>query len=175
MRPPAGGAGWGGSGSSPQAVARYLIGLRPILADACAERTEWMRQLGLLIEHARSGNALRVARAAGQLGRDFAERFRVTRTRVEQLNPPVECDLCQASVRAWAAALHGSCAALTEVGRTGQLAGLRHAQEQLAEARVQARRFNEEYARLTGELRKRVAIARRNVATLPSRKQAQPS
>ena len=173
--PPAGGARSGGSGSSPQAVARYLIGLRPILADACAERNEWMRQLGLLIEHARSGNSLRVARAAGQLGRDFAERFRHTRSRIELLNAPAECDICQASVRAWAEALQGSCAALMEVGRSGQLGELRQAQERLAEARVQARRFNEEYARLTNELRRRVAVARRNIAVLPSRRQAQPS
>jgi hypothetical protein len=63
-----------------------------------------------------------------------------------------------------------------EVGRSGQLGELRQAQERLAEARVQARRFNEEYARLTVELRRRVAIARRNVATLPaSRRQGQPS
>lgn len=134
-----------------------------------------MRQIGLLIEHARSGNSLRVARAAGQLGHDFGGRFRNTRSRIELLNPPVECDLCQASVRAWSEALQGSCTALIEVGRSGQLTGLRQAQECLAEARIQARRFNEEYARLTQELRRRVAIARRNVAVLPSRRQAYPS
>lgn len=172
---PAGGARRGGSGSSPQAVARYLIGLRPVLRDATSERNEWMRQLGMLIEHARSGNTLRVARVAGQLGRGFGERFRHTRSRLELLNPPAECDVCQAAARARADALHGSCDALTEVGRSGQLGGLRQAQERLAEARTQARRFNDEYARLTGELRRRVQVARRKAASLPQRRRAHPS
>lgn len=176
LRPRGGaGAGGGGSGSSPQAVARYLVGLRPLLVDACEERGEWVRELGRLIEQARSGNALRVSRGAGELGRSFGDRFRLVRSKMDLLRPPPECDLCHASVRAWAEALHRSCAALAEVGRTGHLGGLREAQERLADARVQARRFNDEYARLSNDLRRRVAVARRHTAAMPTRRQGQPS
>ena len=137
-----------------------------MLAEACGQRNEWVRQIGLLIEQARSGNVVRIAQGAGQLGRDFGERFRHSRSRLELLRPPPECDVCQAAVRAWAEALLQSCDALAEVGRSGQLGGLRIAQERLAEARIQARRFNDEYARLAGELKRRVATARRAVVPL---------
>ena len=163
-------------GSSARAIARYLIGLRPLLTDACAARNDWMRRLGLLIGESRSGNTLRIANGAGALGREFGERFRHTRSRIDLLRAPPECDVCHASVRAWTEALMGSCEALSQVGRTGQLGGLRVAQEKLSDARTQARRFNDEYARLTDELRQRVATARRHGSALPrSTRQRYPS
>jgi len=161
--------------SSARLIARYLIGLRPVLADACATRGDWVRGLGHLIGQAQSGDVGKVARGAGQLGRDFGDRFRNTRSRLELLAPPPECDLCHASVRAWTQALLGSCKALHEVGRSGQLHGLRLAQERLADARVQAHRFNDEYARLSQDLRRRVASARRRSDRLPTQRQHSPS
>jgi hypothetical protein len=161
--------------SSARAIARYLIGLRPILHDACAVRNDWVKRLGVLIDEARSGDVSRVSRGAGQLGRDFGDQFRNVRSRIDLLAPPPECDVCQAAVRAWAAALMTSCDALNNVGRTGQLQGLRVAQERLADARTQAHRFNDEYARLATDLRRRVATARRRADRLPTRRQASPS
>lgn len=161
--------------SSARAIARYLIGLRPVLIDACAVRNDWVKRLGILIGEARSGDIARVSRGAGQLGRDFSDRFRNTRSRVDLLQPPPECDVCHAAVRAWASALLSSCEALAQVGRTSQLQGLRAAQAQLADARTQAHRFNDEYARLSSELRRRVATARRRADRLPTRRQASPS
>jgi hypothetical protein len=145
------------------------VGLRPILADACGERNRWVRQLGVLIDQARTGNVMLVARGAGNLGREYGHLFREIKSRIELLRPTPECDVCHAAVRAWTESLLASCVALAEVGRSGNLAGLRDAQEKLAEARVQARRFNDEYARVAGELRRRVATARRQVGVAARR------
>ena len=161
--------------SSAQIIARYLIGLRPILVDACKVRNDWVRALGLVISEARSGDAMRVARRAGKLGSDFAPVFRIVRGRIDQLKAPPECDVCHASVRAWTEALIRSCEELDNVGRTNQMTGLRIAQDYLSDGRVQAQRFNDEYARLSRELRQRVAIARQRGAVLPGRRQASPS
>ncbi len=161
--------------SSARSVARYLVGLRPVLTDACAVRAEWVHRLGQLMADARTGNAAKVTAGAGALGRDFGSQFRGVRARIDILTPPPECDLCHASVRAWAEALQRSCEALEEVGRTGKMAGLRVAQDRLADARTQAHRFNDEYARLAQELRQRVAAIRRRADVLPNRRQPMPS
>jgi hypothetical protein len=161
--------------SSARVIARYLVGLRPILTDACQTRNDWVRRLGLLIQEAHSGDVGRVARGSGTLGREFGDLFRNTRSRIDLLGPPAECDVCHAAVRAWAHSLLGSCEALAEVGRSGQLHGLRIAQERLADARTQAHRFNDEYARLSQDLRRRVATARRRADRLPSQRQHSPS
>lgn len=99
----------GASISSAQVIARFLVGLRPILVDACKVRNDWVKALGVVINEARSGDAMRVARKAGRLGSDFAPAFRVVRARLDQLNAPPECDVCHASVRAWTEALIRSC------------------------------------------------------------------
>jgi hypothetical protein len=161
--------------SSARAIARYLVGLRPVLGDACAIRNEWVRGLGLLIQEAHSGDALRITRGSGGLGREFGQQFRHTRSRIDLLSPPPECDVCHAAVRAWAQCLLSSCEALAEVGRSGQLHGLRDAQARLADGRTQAHRFNDEYARLSHELRRRVQTARRRHDRLPAGRQASPS
>ncbi|TAK20464.1 MAG: hypothetical protein EPO26_17985 [Chloroflexota bacterium] len=163
--PDPGRAKGGPTAASAQAMARYLVGLRPILADACIERNKWVRQIGGLLDQARTGSVLRVARGAGQLGREFSESFRQIRARIESLNPPPECDVCHAAVRAWVEALLGSSETMLEIGRSGNLSILSQSQEHLVEARVQARRFNDEYSRLANELRRRVATARRQMGT----------
>lgn len=79
---------------SAQAVARYLVGLRLILADASGERNRWVRQLGVLIDQARTGNVVLVARGAGNLGREYGQLFREIKARIELLRPTPECDVC---------------------------------------------------------------------------------
>lgn len=169
------GAEAGPAGSSARVIARYLISLRPILADACAARNEWVRRLGLLLGEARGGDAGRVARLAGSLGIEYGEAFRHARARIQVMSAPAECSVCHAAVRAWVEALQRSCDGLALVGRTGQMSGLRAAQSALIDARTHAHRFNEEYAEISADLRRRVAIARRRDHHLPARRQAQPS
>ena len=161
--------------SSARNIARYLVGLRPVLTDACSVRADWVHRLGVLMADAKTGNVLKVTQGAGTLGREFGQEFRAVRSRIEILNAPPECDLCHAAVRAWAEALQRSCEALEEVGRSGKMGGLRTAQDRLADARSQAHRFNDEYARLSSELRQRVAAVRRRTDRLPNRRQPSPS
>ena len=175
MRTPVGSRARTADPSSARNVARYLVGLRPVLTDACSVRADWVHRLGVLMADARSGNAARVHNGAGMLGREFGQKFRAVKARVEILNAPPECDLCHAAVRAWAEALMRSCEALEEIGRSGNMSGLRVAQDRLADARGQAHRFNDEYARLSSELRQRVAAIRRRSDVLPNRRQAQTS
>lgn len=175
MRTQAGSRARAADPSSARSVARYLVGLRPVLTDACAIRADWVHRLGMLMADARTGNAAKVANGAGQLGREFGQKFRAVKARIEILHAPPECDLCHAAVRAWAEALMRSCEALEEIGRGGKMSGLRAAQDRLADARGQAHRFNDEYARLSQELRQRVAALRRRSDALPNRRQPQPS
>jgi hypothetical protein len=171
VRTPTGSRGRAADPSSARSVARYLVGLRPVLTDACSVRADWVHRLGVLMADAKTGNVLKVTQGAGMLGREFGQKFRAVRSRIDILNAPPECDLCHASVRAWAEALQRSCEALEEIGRTGKMGGLRTAQD----ARSQAHRFNDEYARLSQELRQRVAAVRRRADVLPNRRQPSPS
>lgn len=175
MRTTPGSRGRAADPSSARNVARYLVGLRPVLTDACAVRADWVHRLGVLMADARTGNAVKVTQDAGALGREFGQKFRAVRARIDILNAPPECDVCHAAVRAWAEALQRSCQALEEIGQTGKLSGLRTAQDRLADARSQAHRFNDEYARLSQELRQRVAAIRRRSDVLPNRRQRSPS
>lgn len=175
MKTPLGSRGRAADTSSARNVARYLVGLRPVLTDACAVRADWVHRLGVLMADARTGNALKVTQGAGQLGREFGQKFRAVRSRIDILNAPPECGLCHAAVRAWAESLQRSCEALEEIGKSGRLVGLRVAQDRLADARGQAHRFNDEYARLSQELRQRVAAVRRRTDVLPNRRQPSPS
>ena len=43
---------------------------------------------------ARSGNAAKVTNGAGLLGREFGQKFRAVKARLEILNAPPECNLC---------------------------------------------------------------------------------
>jgi hypothetical protein len=175
VRTAAGSRGRAADPSSARNIARYLVGLRPVLTDACAVRADWVHRLGVLMADAKTGNVLKVTQGAGALGREYGLKFRAVRSRIDILNAPPECGVCHASVRAWAEALQRSCAALEEIGQTGKLSGLRVAQDQLADARSQAHRFNDEYARLSQDLRQRVAAVRRRTDVLPNRRQRSPS
>jgi hypothetical protein len=161
--------------SSARAVARYLVGLRPALAEACAARGEWVGQLGALVAALRPDDRARAAGLAGELGRAFEQRFERAAERLDRLAPPPECGRCHAAVRAWVTALLGSCRALADVGRSGRLDGLRAAQAGLADAREEAGRFNDEHARLQEALRRRVRSVRRRHDRLPTSDQVAPS
>jgi hypothetical protein len=159
--------------SSARATARYLLGLRPVLGQARAARERWVGGLGPLIEAARAGDALRAAREAGGLGRELGELCGQARARIDRLSPPTGCERCHAAARAWAQSLLASGEALAAVG--GRLDGLRLAEAYLAEAAVQAGRFNAEHARLTSSLRAHLQPARRRHDRLPMSWQAAPS
>jgi hypothetical protein len=74
--------------------------------------------------------------------------------------PPPECRACNDAIVRWLDAHIAAAGLLTEIGSRREPRRLREVQERLAEARVHARRFNEEYGRLKDELRGRVEAAR---------------
>lgn len=148
-------------GASPKAIAEYLISLRPQVARAIEARQLWIKELGLLFEEARQGNAAQVTTRAGRLGREHLGSFRDIRGSVERLRPPADCEGAQKSVIAWIDGLVKACEALVEVGNSSSLTGLQVAQRHVTDARHAARRFNSEYSRLVTELRVAVRAARR--------------
>jgi len=151
-----------GRQASPRAVADYLVALRPILADAVESRRVFIRQLGLLIEEARHGGRALVAQSAGRIGREHGPVFQQLRTRIERLRAPAGCEDCQRAVSLWLDKQTEACQVMDRVGLSGDPGRLREAQQLLGEARVHAHRFNDEYARLAAELRRRVQLAQRD-------------
>jgi hypothetical protein len=147
--------------ASPREVARFLIGLKPIVARAIEVRQSWIKELGVLFEEARAGNAAQVTTRAGRLGREHVGAFRDTRGMAERQKPPDGCQDIQKALLQWLDGLVKASEALVEVGTTGQMAGLQVAQRHVTEARYSARRFNGEYTRLVTELRVAVRAARR--------------
>lgn len=147
--------------ASPLAVAKYLMALRPHVARAIEVRQSWIKELGLLFEDARQGNAQQVTTRAGRLGRDHVGMFRDIRASVERGNAPEGCADLQRSVTAWIQGMVKACEALIEVGNSGQLSGMQVAQRHVTDARHQARRFNSEYNRLVTEIKVAVRTARR--------------
>lgn len=146
---------------SPRAIAEYLLALRPILNDAVEARRVFIRQLGLLIEEARHGGRAGVAQSAGRIGREQGPVFQQLRVRVERVHPPPGCEDCQKMAVLWLEKQNDACAAMDRVGMSGDPGKLRDAQQILGEARAYAHRFNDEYARVAAELRRRVQVALR--------------
>jgi hypothetical protein len=150
-----------GYAASPREVARFLIGLKPIVARAIEVRQSWIKELGILFEDARAGNAAQVTSRAGRLGREHVGAFRDTRGMAERQKPPDGCQEIHRALMQWLDGLVKASEALIEVGATGHMAGLQVAQRHVTEARYSARRFNGEYTRLVTELRVAVRAARR--------------
>ncbi len=147
--------------ASPLAVAKYLMALRPHVSRAIEIRQSWIREIGLLFEEARQGNAQQVTTRAGRLGREHVGSFRDVRASVDRFNPPEGCQDVQRAVVAWVDGMVKACEALIEVGNTGALSGMQVAQRHVTDARHAARRFNSEYNRLVTEIKVAVRTAQR--------------
>lgn len=147
--------------ASPREIARYLVTLKPQVARAIQVRQQWIKELGILLEEARHGNAQQVVTRAGRLGREHLPAFRDVRAAVERTRPPDGCEEVFAAIVTWVANLVRACEGLIEVGNSGSLAGMEIVQRHVTEARHAARRFNSEYTRLVTELRIAVRAARR--------------
>src|SRR5207244_7688888 len=68
----------------------------PILA-----RREWIRDVGLLIEEARTGDPITLSRTAGQYGHNGITIFREARRRLSDLDPPPECEQLHQAIGEW--------------------------------------------------------------------------
>jgi hypothetical protein len=149
---------------SPMAVAKYLVSLKPLVASAIETRRLFVRELGQLVESARSGNTASVAQGAGRLGRERADGFRESHASLGRLRPPDTCAPCHEAVVRWVELHVEVCGVLIEVGGSGDLGKLSLAQDSMAEGRRAAQRFNAAYESVVRDLKGRVAVARREQA-----------
>jgi hypothetical protein len=145
--------------SAPREIARYLRDLRPILSAPRLARRDWIRDLGLLIEEARTGDPIAISRQAGRHGRDVIPVFREARRRLAELHPPPECEALHNAIEQWIVQHVEACEALIHTEEQRTLRGLREVQERLAEGRAWAQRFNAEYALVLDDLRGQIARA----------------
>jgi hypothetical protein len=139
--------------SAAKPVARYLLALRPVLQYAIASRETWLREIGALLEDVREGNIAQAKHDASRIGRERVGQFRECRTAIGQLRPPPQCAACHRAVTLWLDQLIAVCQLIEAVSRSGDMPRLGQIEDLLGESRIQARRFNGEYARLTGDLR----------------------
>ncbi len=146
-------------GSPPRDVVAYLLQLRPIMQATIAQRREWIRAVGLLIEEARTGDPIALARRAGQLGHGQIVAFREARLQMTHLVPPPSCYTLHEAVVGWLDKHVDACEGLIRAEQMRSLRPLREVQEKLGDARQHSQRFNDEYARIVAELRQRVDAA----------------
>ena len=145
--------------SPPRDVVTYLLGLRPVVQATTEQRRDWIRDVGLLIEEARTADPISIARRAGQLGHNQIGPFRESRAQVAHMVPPPSCVELQQSVAGWIEKHVEACESLIRAEQMRSVRPLREAQEQLGDARRHSQRFNEEYTRVVAELRERVEAA----------------
>jgi hypothetical protein len=134
-------------------VASYLLALRPALQQAIAGRQTSLREIGALLEDLRQGNLAQATHDAGRIGRERTGQFRDCRARIGRLWPPAPCAGIHEAATAWLDQLIAVCQVIETVGRSGDTPRLGQIEDLLFESRIQARRFNAEYARLTDDLR----------------------
>lgn len=141
----------------------YLLALRPIMAGVIEQRRPWIRDVGLLIEEARTGDPITLSRRAGQLAHAQLPGFREARTQHSHLLPPPQCYPLHEAVGGWLDKHVDACETLIRAERDRSLRPLRAVQEQLGEARRYSQSFNEQYGALVRDLRDRVdaALAKR--------------
>ena len=148
--------------ASPRAAAAYLVGLRPVLADATAGRRALVRSLRGLGDDVRRGGPM-VAARAGAVGAERIRTFRALRDRLDGAAAPPSCGACRLTLGRWFDRLIDCCEVLRSVGTTGDAGRLGRAESLLAEAGEYARGFNAEHAALVGELRELVDAAAERV------------
>ena len=145
----------------PRAVAEYLRTVKDQVRAAAEVRQRWIREIGRLIEDARHANRRAVAQAAGGIGRAYLPAFQEAQAGVGRLNPPSDCLICHRAVLAWLDAQVGSCEVMIDAGVDEDVGRLRDAQRRLADGRLHAHVFNDEYTRLVGRLRQLAEAASR--------------
>lgn len=138
-------------------VATYLKAVRALMDEAVSLRRFWIRQVGVLILEARTEPPDTVAPRAAHCGEQHREHLTGVRDRLQALPAPVGTDACHEAFLAWLDRQLHACTLLEEVGRTGDLAGLRTVQRVVAEGRGDTAAFAAAYAALVSNLKARVA------------------
>jgi hypothetical protein len=147
--------------SPTRALAVYLTQLRQLLTEATESRRAWVRQIGIMMQDARTRPLAMVSPAAGKIGSEQLSRFGELRERLSKLEPPPGCGDLQALFNGWLDRHTEVCQILVDFGRTGDLAKLRTSQSLLAEGRSDLQRFQAEYTRRVTALKKQVDAAKK--------------
>jgi hypothetical protein len=140
-------------------VVGYLLALRPIMSATTERRRAWIREVGLLIEEARTGDPITLSRRAGQLGHAQLTAFREARVTHSHLVPPASSYELHEAVAGWLDKHVQACETLVRAEQQRSLRPLREVQELLGDARRFSQQFNDQYGRLIAELRERVEAA----------------
>jgi hypothetical protein len=142
--------------SPARAIAQYLSAVRGQMNEASESRKLWVRQIGTVMQDARTKPSEMVAPTAGEIGSTQRALFQQVRDRVVELSPPTECLTCHDVVLNWLDKQLAACDVMVEVGQTGDVSKLRATQGLLAEGRLDTQRFNAEYTSLVSALKARV-------------------
>jgi hypothetical protein len=151
--------------SPTRALAQYLTQVRVLLTEATESRRAWVRQIGIMMQDARTRPLAMVSPAAGKIGSEQMSRFGELRERLAKLEPPAGCGDLQSLFNGWLDRHTEVCQLLVDFGRTGDLAKLRTSQSLLAEGRSDLQRFQAEYTRRVTALKKQVDAAKKRRKT----------
>ncbi len=147
--------------TSPREIARFLVDLRPFVHHASGIRSEFVRRIGVLMEHARRRDRWLVAQETLSIGRELGDVFRRIRAQLAIMRFPDVCARCHRSVIKWLEKQIATCDLMVDVGMSNNLARLHETHYLFAEARVHARQFNVDYQELVQLLRSRVDVVQR--------------
>lgn len=144
------------SASSPKAIAHYLVDLRPFVQSASGMRNEFVREIGMLMEHAKRRDRWLVAQETLRIGREQGNVFRRIRAQIAIMKIPDVCVRCHQSAIKWLEKQIATCDLMVEVGTDNNLGRLQEAHYLFAEGRIYARQFNSNYQELVQLVRTRV-------------------
>src|SRR5262245_41979591 len=111
--------------STPKRVANYLLAVKPVIAGAADTRRAFIRELGRLLLQVKLGDAQSLAGTTGELGTEGRETFRDAGLALERMHAPPLCLECQDAARGWVQMHVLACEVMIEVGKSGNLKGLR--------------------------------------------------
>ena len=138
----------------------YLKGVRGVVGEANGLHRAWIRQVGLLIERARTAAPDAIATDAATIAADGRRMFDDVRGKLAALDVPDAANACHTALTAWLDTHVAACDALAQVGQGGDVGELRVVQGLIAEARSDYADFNRDFALLVAAAKERLAAVR---------------
>jgi hypothetical protein len=146
--------------SALRGMVLYLKGVRQIVAEANGLHRAWIREVGMLIERARTAPASEVATEASVIAGEGRKTFDEVRGKLAGLEVPDDANSCHTALTAWIDTHVAACEALAQIGQSADPGELRVVQGLLAEARSDYGDFNRDFAQLVDAVKKRLAAVR---------------
>lgn len=146
--------------SPTRALANYLTHLRQVLNEATDSRRAWVRQIGIMMQDARTRPLAMVTPTAVKIGTEQLDAFNELRAKLNALDPPPGCGDLQALLHTWIDRHAAICRVLIDFGNTGELPRLKATQGLLAEGRADMQRFQAQYVLKVAQLKQRIEAVR---------------